>query len=266
MIDLHAHILPGLDDGVATMEDGLDFARAFVEARVRIVAATPHVRADYPTTPDVMDASLERLQRELERQGIPLEVLGGGEIALDYLELLTLDDVRRFGLAGNPSYVLLEFPYLGWPLGLETQVHQLVDGGVTPVVAHPERNPDVQTSPKRLGDLVGAGALVQITAASLVGRFGTPTRRAAQHLVDVGLAHLVSSDAHRGGQRLASMARVGRAVGDAGLARWLVGDVPAAIVTGEEIPARPRARPRRRGSAVWTEWRRSTKLWRWRSS
>jgi protein-tyrosine phosphatase len=245
VIDLHSHILPGLDDGVESMEDSLDFARAFVEARVRIVAATPHVRGDYPTTPALMEESLDRLQRELEQRSIPLEVLGGGEIALDYLELLTLDDLRRFGLAGNPSYLLLEFPYLGWPLDLGTRVVELVGEGVTPVLAHPERNPDVHASPLRLADVVRAGALVQITAASLGGRLGRPTRKAALDLIELGLAHLVSSDAHRSGQRLTSLAKVRREVGDEVLARWLVADVPASIVLGRPLPDRPNARPRR---------------------
>lgn len=245
VIDLHCHILAGLDDGAQTTEESVAFARAFVEARVRIVAATPHVRDDYTTTPTEMEKGLADLQRELAEQAIPLEVLGGGEIALDYLELLTLEDLRRFGLAGNPSYLLLEFPYLGWPLGLETQVLELVDQGITPVLAHPERNPEVRASPDRLGNLVVGGALVQLTAASLVGRFGRPTRRAALRLVELGLAHLISSDAHRGGQRLSSLDSVGRAIGDARLARWLLGEVPSSIVLGQPLPTRPQTRPRR---------------------
>ena len=126
MIDLHCHILAGLDDGARTLEDSLDFARAFVSQGVPIVAATPHVRDDYPTTAEEMGSCLEVLGRELTRRSIPLRVFPGGEISLEVLDRLTPAELRAFGLAGNPGYVLLEYPYVGWPLALASQASSLL--------------------------------------------------------------------------------------------------------------------------------------------
>jgi protein-tyrosine phosphatase len=245
VIDLHAHILPGLDDGAASWDESLALARAFAREGTLLVAATPHVRADYPTEPAAMEAALADLGRALATQGIDLRLRGGGEIALDRLRRLSAGDLRRFGLAGNPDYLLLEFPYSGWPLALGDLVLELRAEGITPVLAHPERNPAVQETPARLAPLVEAGALVQVTAASLDGRLGRAARRAGLALVQLGLAHLVASDAHGGGLREAGLSAAARAVGDAGLADWLTYGVPYAIVTGAPLPRRPSPPPQR---------------------
>jgi protein-tyrosine phosphatase len=119
VIDLHSHVLPGLDNGARTLEDSVTMARAAVADAVMWLAATPHVRDDYPTD----SATMERLVREvhdaIEEAGVELELLPGGEIALDRLAVLDSEELRRFGLGGNPRYLLIEFPYVGWPLGLE---------------------------------------------------------------------------------------------------------------------------------------------------
>jgi protein-tyrosine phosphatase len=172
VIDLHSHILPDLDDGARTLAASLEIARACVADGVDLIAATPHVRHDYPTRPDVMEEGVALLQMGLNEEGIELAVLGGGEISFDYLRRLTADDRRRFGLGGNPSYLLLEFPYYGWTMALEHHVKALVADGITPVVAHPERNTDVQHDPKRVATLVESGALIQLTAAAIDGRIG----------------------------------------------------------------------------------------------
>jgi protein-tyrosine phosphatase len=246
VIDLHSHILPGLDDGAATLEDALGIAEAAVEDGIRTIAATPHVRAaDYPTTAEQMERQLESLQRELREAGIPLELLPGGEIALDRLADLGDEGLRRFGLGGNPKYLLLETPYFGWPLGIEDTVFQLQLRGFTTVLAHPERNGDVQATPERLAPLVERGMLVQLTASSLDGRLGREPRKAGFRLLDLGLAHLLASDAHAPTLRQIGMSAAAGAVGSDELAHWLTEAVPAAIVAGAAIPARPPRGPRR---------------------
>jgi protein-tyrosine phosphatase len=238
VIDLHSHILPDLDDGARTLADSLDMARAFVADGVRSVAATPHVRDDYPTTVAQMEDAVGSLRYELARAGIELEVLPGAEIALEHLDLLALDELRRFGLGGNPSVLLVEFPYVGWPLRLPRDVRRLLAEGITPVIAHPERSEDVARDPERLEAVVRAGALVQVTAASLDGRLGRRVRKTALTLLELELAHLVASDAHHPAIRAAGMAAAAEAVDD-DLARWLTVDVPGAIVGGKALPARP---------------------------
>src|SRR5438309_5497768 len=103
MIDLHSHILPGLDDGARNLDDALGIARAAVADGTHTIAATPHVRDDYPTTPEQMETAVAQLRAALTREGIPLELLPGGELALEELDRPP-DELRRFGLGGNPEY------------------------------------------------------------------------------------------------------------------------------------------------------------------
>src|SRR4051794_39268229 len=213
---------------------------------VTAVAATPHVREDFPTTAQEMERLVAELRERAAGDGIAIDVLPGGEIALSELERLDDDELRRFGLGGNASLLLLEFPYHAWPLGLDAAVSRLARCGTTAVVAHPERSPEVQSSPERLRSVVEAGALVQLTAASLDGRLGRASRAAAIQLLDRALAHLVASDAHSPQLRLAGLAGVADAIGDPALAHWLVELVPAALVNGSPLPPRPLGAARQR--------------------
>jgi protein-tyrosine phosphatase len=244
MIDLHSHILPGVDDGPATLEESLELARSAAADGIRVIAATPHVRDDYPTTPTTMERLLAELRAAIQGEGIPIDVRPGGEIAIDWLDRLSDEDLVRFGLGGSPHYLLVEFPYAGWPLSLHEWVFRLVTRQITPVIAHPERNADVQANPDELRPLVDAGALVQITAASLDGRIGRSSKAAAIGLIERGLAHLLASDAHTPDVREAGLKAAAEAVGDAALARWMTLEMPMAIVTDAPLPRRPASRKR----------------------
>jgi protein-tyrosine phosphatase len=245
MIDLHLHILPGVDDGPATLGESVALARASVADGVHVAAATPHVRDDYPTTADAMERLVEELRSVLASEHVPLDVRPGGEIALERLPDLTIDELRRFGLAGTQRYLLLEFPYYGWPLGLAAQVSVLTTRGFVPVLAHPERNVDVQADPERLRPIVERGALVQLTAASVDGRLGARTRATAVELLERSLAHLLASDAHGPDIRGAGLSSAVSALGHAELAQWLTTKVPGAIIAEQPVPDRPDARPPR---------------------
>ena len=244
MIDLHSHILPGVDDGPVTIEESLEIARRAAAEGVRVIAATPHVRDDYPTSPETMERLVGEVKAALQESGIALDVRPGGEVALDWVERLPTEELRRFGLGGNPDYLLVEFPYYAWPLTLLELVIGLRARGITPVVAHPERNAEVQADPARMRPLVEAGALVQLTAASVDGRLGHDAAHASRSLIRSGLAHLIASDAHSAEVRAAGLDAAARAVGDAPLARWLTVDVPGAVVGGTPIPPRPDSRRR----------------------
>lgn len=238
MIDLHSHVLHGLDDGARGLEESLEIARAAVADGIEAMAATPHVRDDYPTTVEAMRAAVAELREALGSAAIPLELHTGGEIALNRLNVLSDRELRDFSLAGS-RYVLLEFPYSGWPLDLPTRIFELQTAGLVPVLAHPERSPEVMASPERLEPLVAAGALVQVTAASLDGRLGRKTQRTGLDLVRRRLAHLIASDAHAPSLRGVGMTAAAAAIGDAILARQLTIDVPAAIVADEPVPNPP---------------------------
>jgi protein-tyrosine phosphatase len=246
MIDLHSHILPGVDDGAATLEDSVAIARAAEADGIHVIAATPHVRDDYPTTPDAMERLVAQTREAIEAAGIDVRVCPGGEIALEMLGELDGEEFRRFGLGGNPSWLLLEFPYHGWPLALQEVVFDLRTRGFAPLLAHPERNGEVQADPGRLAPLVRAGAHVQVTAASLDGRLGRRVLATSKRMLELELVHVIASDAHTPEVREVGMRKAAHAVGDRELARWLTQEVPAAIVTGERLPQRPESRPKRR--------------------
>jgi len=169
VIDLHTHILPGLDDGAQSLEDSVAMAHAAVADGIRIVAATPHVRDDYPTTAAEMERGVAAVRQAIAAAGLSLDLRTGGEIALDRLGALDPVELSRFGLGGKAGYLLLEFPYYGWPLGLGNRLFELRSKGFIPVLAHPERNAEVQGLPERLRELVEQGAFVQVTSASLDG-------------------------------------------------------------------------------------------------
>jgi protein-tyrosine phosphatase len=157
VIDLHAHIVPGVDDGVATVEEALELARRAAAEGVTMIAATPHVRDDYPTTSEQMEAGVGHLRGELRQAGVAVELLPGSEIALDRLGRLGKEELLRFSLAQSRRYLLVEFPYSGWPLTLERSLWAIEAAGLVPILAHPERNREVQERPDRLAPLVGAG-------------------------------------------------------------------------------------------------------------
>jgi protein-tyrosine phosphatase len=246
VIDLHSHILPRLDDGARAIEESRALARLAAAEGVTAIAATPHVRTDYPTRVEQMERRVAEVRRDFAEQGIPVDVLHGGEIALDMLSRLDADERRRFTLAQSGVYLLLEFPYRGWPLGLERRVFELTAAGIKPLLAHPERNREVQAEPERLAEVVRAGSLVQITAASLDGRIGRSSRDAAQRLLELGLVHVLASDAHTPEIREAGLAAAVETLGDEHLARYLTEEAPAAIVAGEQVPDPPRVARRRK--------------------
>ena len=242
MIDLHSHILPGIDDGVRSLDEACDLAYMAAVDGVTVIAATPHVRADFPTTVEMMEAGVAALRAELIAEEIDVQVVHGGEIDLGLLWAVRRDDLRRFTLAQTGRYLLLEVPYRGWPLALNSSVSALVEQGITPLLGHPERNPEVQDRPERLGELISAGALAQVTAASLDGRLDRAAQSTAKRLLDLGFVHVLASDAHGPHIRDAGLTAAARNIEDEDLARYLTVDAPGAIIAGEPVPEYPQVR------------------------
>jgi protein-tyrosine phosphatase len=240
VIDLHSHVLPGVDDGAKDLGEALGICAAAAADGIEILAATPHVRHDYPTTPDRMEAALAALREA----GPAVEVVAGGELDLAELDR-PKEELQRFGLGGRDDTLLVETPYVGWPLDLAERLFRLRVQGFRVVLAHPERNLDVQANPALLEPIVQGGALVQLTAASVDGRLGQGPKRCSRALLDRGLAHLVASDAHAPTVRAVGMRAAAREVGEE-LGRWLTVDVPRALLDGGEPPPRPVVRARRR--------------------
>jgi len=238
VIDLHTHVLPGIDDGARSLDDSRALAREAAAQGISALVATPHVREDYPTTADMMEEAVADVRADFIEQGIAVEVVHGAEIDLSLLWAIPPDDLRRLTIAQTGRYLLLEFPYRRWPLALDTSVKRLVGLGMTPVLAHPERNPEVQDRPDRVRGLVEDGALVQVTAASLDGMQDRSAQSAALRLLELGLVHVLASDSHGPHISREGLGAVARGIGDPELARYLTVDVPTAIVAGLPVPER----------------------------
>ena len=249
MIDLHCHILPGVDDGPPSLEDTLALARAHVAAGIRQVTATPHVSWDMPTSGERMAAGVAEVNAALQVEGIPLQVLHGGELAMTRVVDLPDEEVGAFRLGGGP-YLLVESPLTPAATGFEEVLYQLQANGHKIVLAHPERCPGFQREPERLEALVYGGALTSLTAGALVGRFGSTVERFAHRLVTEGLVHNVASDAHDLRRRPPGIRDEVEEAGYGEHAAWWCEEVPGAIISGAEIPpGPPPPAPRKRGLA-----------------
>jgi protein-tyrosine phosphatase len=244
MIDLHAHILPALDDGPPTMDAAVEMARRAAAAGTRAIATSCHVNHLWSLGPQEIGAGREALAARLARDGVELELLRGGEIAPERLP--DLDDETLHGLAlGGGPYVLLECPFSPVDGLMDLMVADLQRRGFGVLLAHPERSPTFQRAPERLAALVERGALAQVTTGSFAGDFGQTARRAAVAMLQDGIVHVLASDAHDSIHRRPDLRVVGDGFDDAQL-EWMTDAAPAAVVAGHALPERPPL-PRARG-------------------
>ncbi len=195
LVDLHCHILPAIDDGSPSLDVSLELARQAVADGIRYILATPHhMDRHYLNHADEVRQAVEDFQDELDFQHIQLTVFPGQEIHLNGQLMSHIDDF--LGIDASRNYILLELPHEMVPNYLDEMIFQLSCKGITPVIAHPERNEQIIAEPKRLYELVEQGVLAQVTATSLVGTFGEQVQRTAKEFVKCGLVQVVASDAH----------------------------------------------------------------------
>ena len=249
MIDLHIHLLPGIDDGPAEAAGTVELARACVADGVKAVAATPHVSENYPTTPERMRQGVVEVRAALKAAGVPLTVYGGAEVAIDRLGQLTDEELKALTLGPTEGFILLETPYAAWPMDLDNQLGRLATLDIRGILAHPERSRGVQAPGgiEKLELAVSRGLYTQVTAGSLSGRFGGSAAAAANEMLQRELVTVIASDAHSADRRPPRMGEAAAEVGDEALARWLTTEAPLAIVRGERLPPRPPAPEPARG-------------------
>ncbi|MHB1132153.1 MAG: tyrosine-protein phosphatase [Chloroflexota bacterium] len=250
MIDLHCHILPGLDDGPADADEALAMAALAVADGVRRVVATPHWPD--PGAPFLArrDAVLAELRRLLAERGSPLQLSGGGEVLLEP-DLAARQAGGDLPTLGAGPYLLVELPFAAPALPNYTGqvLAELQVAGLRPILAHPERCAALQRQPQQLAGLVERGLLVQVNAASLGGGHGGQARRCAEQWLQGGLVHVLATDAHDPRERppvlSAAVSAAARLVGEAA-ALALVTITPAAILAGHAVrppePRQPRGR------------------------
>jgi protein-tyrosine phosphatase len=238
VIDLHCHVLPGIDDGPQSIEDSVALARAAVAAGTRTIVATPHVSWEYPNRAESIARLVAELDRRLSGEGVALEIRAGAEIAMTRLPDTPADELARLTLGGG-RWLLVEPPFTLASTGLDALVADLHDRGYRVVLAHPERCPAFHRDRSMLEALVRSGALGSVTAGSLAGRFGKEVRRFSFELMRDGLVHNVASDAHDDSRRPPTIATELEGAGLGLLTEWLTQGVPGAILSGGEIPLRP---------------------------
>ncbi len=253
MIDLHCHVLPGIDDGPDTIEDTIALARAARAAGTHTMVATPHVNRHYPNGPETIARLVAEVNSRLAAEEIAIDVRAGAEIALLSAVEMNAEQLGRLTLGGGP-WLLVEPPFTPAATGLDAMMLAVARHGFQIVVAHPERCPAFHRDRAVLESLVRAGMLTSITAGSLVGRFGSQARRFALGLIRDGLVHNVASDAHDPFHRAPGMAAELHSSGMDSLADWFTSQVPAAVLDGGVVPPRP-------GMAV--EAQRPRRVWPW---
>jgi protein-tyrosine phosphatase len=237
MIDIHCHILPGLDDGARTMDEALAMARMAAADGIDTLVASSHITPGvYDNSPEQIVAAAEAFGERLSREGIPLRIIPGADVRMtpDLLK----GDARCLRINRDTPYFLFEFPHDLVPPGSERLVEALLGKGWIPVITHPERNRDLQRRPEKLEPFVKLGCLVQITAMSLTGEFGPRAQAVSERYMKEGLVHLIATDAHDTEKRppiLSRALRRAEALVGADAARAMVFETPAAIVEGRGV-------------------------------
>ncbi len=240
MIDLHCHVLPGIDDGPPTMADSLDLARAHVASGTSTVVATSHVSWDHPANGVAnLPGLVGELRDALVAAEIPLDVRVGAEVALTRVGEMEDEELRALTLGGGP-WLLVECPFTPSPAGFDIVLGELERRGHSLLIAHPERCPAFLADIDLLVSFTRRGMLTSVTAGALVGQFGRDPQRFAHELLRRGICHSVASDAHDLDRRPPGIRPVLERAGLADeLITWLGEDVPAAILRGEDLPPQP---------------------------
>ncbi|WP_157463100.1 tyrosine-protein phosphatase [Curvibacter gracilis] len=199
IIDLHCHFLHGIDDGARNLNEALDLARAAVADGITASAMTPHIHPGrYPNQKSVIAVHVQAFQQALNHHGIPLAVYPGAELRAsdESLSQLQAQEVPFLGEYKGLKILLLEFPHQGlpaWGLGF---VYRLLEQGIRPLIAHPERNKQVMANVDRIQPYLAAGCWLQVTGGSLLGQFGKASEKAAWALMEQDAVNVVASDAH----------------------------------------------------------------------
>ncbi|TWT03592.1 tyrosine-protein phosphatase [Planomicrobium sp. CPCC 101079] len=196
MIDTHAHILAGLDDGAETMELTRKMLEAAVKEQITGIIATPHAyHPNFKTDLAALNNQLEQTKKYIKEQNLPIEIYSGQECRLSEKLPERLKAGEALTLADS-QYVLLELPSSGVPAYTVQIIQQLITSNYVPIIAHPERNQGIIEKPERLRKLLLHGALAQVTAGSVAGSFGKAIQRTAMDLIDANLIHVYGSDIH----------------------------------------------------------------------
>lgn len=238
MIDLHSHILPGIDDGAKTIEDSLAMARIAVDNGTTVIAATPHViEGRWLPEWSTIKRLCAELSRELKKENIALTIIPGAEVALNMDILDLIKGPGPYCINGG-KYMLVELPATHIPQYTEEFFFILQARGISPILAHPERHPEIARNPGLIIEWVNKGILMQVNGPSLVGKMGERAMQTAGVLLTSNLVHFFGSDTHGPKTRTPRLReakdKAAALVGEK-ITRQILWDNPSAIVISEEI-------------------------------
>lgn len=237
MIDLHAHILPGLDDGARDIEESLEMCRVAARDGIKAIVATPHTGNGAFDNPreKVLNAVAE-LNARIREEAIDIEIVPGADVYVhEQLDVL-INERQVMTVNDNMRYVMIEFPKHIIPPNHIEWMFRLTLAGLTPILTHPERNTAIHQRLDIVREWIEKGGLVQLTAMSITGAFGKSVQKCSEELLKNNLVHVIASDAHSAGRRPPVLSRaVDRAASLIGAKQVhkLIDDYPAAIVAGK---------------------------------
>ncbi|MGM7680703.1 tyrosine-protein phosphatase [Cytobacillus sp. Hm23] len=202
VVDIHNHILYGLDDGATTLTDTIDMAKKAIEFGISHVVATPHQDfKNYYNPPTNIYEKLDEVNRLLKSENIPLTICPGMEIGLYEGIIKDLERNQLISLNDSHKYLLIELPSEYIPHYTEEIFKKMKSMGYVPIIAHAERNAEIRRHPTKLLHLINQGALAQVTAASVIGLWGHRLQKVTLSLIKQNLVHFIASDAHNTNSR-----------------------------------------------------------------
>lgn len=244
MIDIHCHILPGLDDGAQDLEEAVGMARIAHNDGIEKIVATPHLFRDNftPENLSVIREKKEELSRVLKDKGIPVDICTGAEVHISHNLIEEIREHREHLTLNGSSYMFVEFPSDHVFSGVKDLFFELMTMGISPVIAHPERNRIFMQSPALLYDLIEMGGLAQANSGSFFGHYGGRVEAAAFRFLELNLVHFIGSDGHNTrskGPRLSKAAeRAAEVIGEKN-ARALVLENPKAVLEDNDLSYHP---------------------------
>jgi protein-tyrosine phosphatase len=239
MIDLHCHILPGVDDGPELLDESIEMCRIAANDGISKLVCTPHhVVGKYTNTREKILGCVEELQTSINSEHIPLILYPGCEIRLDPNLVEDIKAGKLLTMNDSGRYIILELPNEALPKNIEEIISSLIFASIIPIISHPERNHAIQNDPEILYQLVQLGALAQLTASSLTGRVGSRIEKFSALLLEHNLAHMLVTDAHSSKQRrpiLSKGLKRLKTVVDEKAATDMIETIPEKILNGEDI-------------------------------
>lgn len=239
VVDLHCHILDGIDDGPKTLEESVSLCRKLEEKGIGKVVATPHFIGDYDNkpTPKLIADKISTLESEIRKEGIKLEIYPGMEVfaSHDTVERIKQGEILSLN---NSRYILIEFSFENIPRYMADLLFSIQLEGYIPIIAHPERyNPQYMKS-GLLSEVVDKGALLQVNSGSVMGVHGKSVRKEAIKLIRDGMVHLVGSDSHGGRRPVYAVEEVEKTLAGicgAGNAQKMVYTNPVRVFEDKEV-------------------------------